>query len=107
MDQLTNDNFVQDIMSEPLIPTQPSLEDAYDDTITAGDYCSTFDQIDDVYLDVNQDELDEILQDDVNFENNTLREAKGNGLSLSVKEITYRLSTDVKKIEDNDISNIA
>ena len=32
MDQLTNDNFVQDIMSEPLIPTQPSLEDAYDDT---------------------------------------------------------------------------
>ena len=50
------------------------------------------DQIDDVHLDMNQDELDEILQDDINFVNNTLHEAKGNGLSLSVEEITYRLS---------------
>ena len=76
MDQLNNNNIIQDIMSEPLIPTQPSLEDACDDTITAGDYCSTFDQIDDVDLDMNQDELDEILQDDDNFANNTLYEAR-------------------------------
>ena len=38
MDQSTNDNFVQDIMSEPLTPTQLSLEDGCDDAITSGNF---------------------------------------------------------------------
>ena len=41
---------------------------------------------------MNQNELDEILQDDIKIINNTLHEAKENELSLSVDEITYRIS---------------
>ena len=101
MDQSTNDNFVQDIMSEPLIPTQLSLEDGYDDTITSGNFCGTFDDINDIGLDtnqeeldldLNQDDLDEIVQDDINFVNDAAQEAKGSRSSLSVEEITHRLS---------------
>ena len=79
--------------SEPLTPAQLSLEDGHD-AITASDFCNAFDKIDDMDFDVNQNELDEILQDDVKFENNTLHEAKENELSLSVEEITYRLSKE-------------
>ena len=67
MDQSTNDNFVQDIMSEPLMPTQLSLEDGHDDTITSGNFCGTFEDVNDTGLDTNQEELDlDLNQDDLN-----------------------------------------
>ena len=43
-------------------------------------------------MDINQNELHEILQNDIKFVNNALYEANENELSLSVDEITYRLS---------------
>ena len=91
MDQFNNDNIIQNIMSEALTPTQPSLEDGCD-AITAGDVCNQFDEINNIDLDMNQNELNENLQDDIKFVNNALDEAKENELSLSVEEITYLLS---------------
>ena len=86
MDQLNNNNHTQDAMSEPLAPTQPSLEDGHD-AIIAGDYCNAFNEIDYVDLDKNQNELDEILQDNVKFVSDPLHEDKENESSLSVEEI--------------------
>ena len=43
-------------------------------------------------MDLNEADLDEILQDDINFVNDAAQEAKGSRSSLSVEEITYRLS---------------
>ena len=71
--------------------TQPSFEDGHN-TNTTGESCNAFDDIDDLDLDINQNELDGILQNDIKFVNITLHEANENELSLSVEEITYRLS---------------
>ena len=78
-------------MSEPLTPAQPSFEDRYD-TGTTGESYNTFDEIDHLDLDVNQNELDEIVQNYIKCANSTLHEANENELSFSVEEITCHLS---------------
>ena len=62
MDQLNNNNdCLRDIISEPLTPGQPSVEDGHN-TSTANEFYKTFDEIDDIDLDINRNELHEILQ---------------------------------------------
>ena len=58
MDQFNdnNDDCLQGTMSEPLMPAQSSLKDGHN-TSTTGEFCKTFDDIDDLDLDFNQNEL--------------------------------------------------